>query len=98
MKFDFNDINLVPKKCIVTSRSQCDTSLVLGKQQFQMPIVPANMECVIDESIAIKLAQNGFFYIMHRFTNTFEFSKKMKELNIFISISVGVNKESKDLL
>jgi hypothetical protein len=40
-KFDFNDINLIPKKCIVDSRSECDTSLTFGNFKFKMPIVPA---------------------------------------------------------
>lgn len=98
MKFDFNNINLVPQKCIVNSRSECDTSIKLGHLTFNMPIIPANMECVIDDDIAIKLANNGYFYIMHRFANTELFLKKMNDLKIFTSISIGVNKESYDLI
>ena len=98
MKFDFNDINLVPRKCIVTSRSECDTSLEFGKYRFNMPIIPANMECVIDDDIASILASNGYFYIMHRFGNTDGFVKKMKDLGLFVSISIGVNQDSYDLL
>ena len=98
MKFDFSDINLVPKKCIVSSRSQCDTSLQFGKYKFNIPIVPSNMECVIDYDIAQTLSTNGYFYIMHRFGDTYEFIKKMKILNLPISISIGVNKDSYELL
>ena len=29
MRFDFDDINLIPQKCIVNSRSECDTSIKL---------------------------------------------------------------------
>ena len=29
--------------------------------------VPANMQTIIDDSIAEFLAENGYFYIMHRF-------------------------------
>ena len=66
-KFDFDQVNLVPRKCVVSSRSECDTSIKFGKFTFKIPIVPANMECVIDENVAIKLAKAGYFYIIHRF-------------------------------
>lgn len=96
--FDFKDINLIPKLCIVESRSQCDTSISFGKIRFGMPIVPANMECVINESLCEKLCDNNFFYILHRFGNTLEFCRKMKKLKKYISISTGVNTESYNIL
>lgn len=99
MYFDFEHINLIPKKCIVESRSECDTSMKLGNHTFKVPVVPANMECVINDDIAIKLASNGYFYIHHRFNvNAVEFCKKMKELNLIISISIGVNDDAYTLL
>lgn len=98
MKFDFNDINLVPRKCIVESRNDCDTSVKFGKRTFQMPIVPANMECVIDSDIALNLASNGYFYIMHRFGDTEKFVKSMIDNCQYTSISIGVGSESYELL
>lgn len=65
--FDYEDIQLIPNKCIVNSRSECDTTVTLGKHTFKMPVVPANMQTIIDETIAEFLAENGYFYIMHRF-------------------------------
>ena len=65
--FDYEDIQLIPAKCIVNSRSECDTSVTLGGRTFRLPVVPANMQTIIDEKIAFYLAQNGYFYIMHRF-------------------------------
>ena len=65
--FDYEDIQLIPAKCIVNSRSECDTTVTLGKHKFKLPVVPANMQTIIDEKIAIYLAENGYFYIMHRF-------------------------------
>lgn len=90
--FDYEDIQLIPNKCIVGSRSECDTSVTLGKHAFKMPVVPANMQTIIDESIAEFLAKNGYFYIMHRFNEEkrFSFIKKMKEKHLLTSISVGV--------
>jgi len=98
-RFDFEDINLIPRKCIVESRSSCETDVCIGKYSFKMPVVPANMECVINDEIAIKLAKERYFYIHHRFnTNVLEFSKKMKLLDLPVSISVGVNEDAYNLL
>lgn len=92
-RFDFHEINLIPRKCIVASRSECNTKIQFGKYKFNMPVVPANMECVINEDIAIKLASAGYFYVCHRFSSIdpMVFSMNMKNLNLPISISVGVN-------
>jgi hypothetical protein len=99
MKFDYEDINLVPKLCIVNSRSECDTSIQFGKHKFKIPVVPANMECVLNDDIAIKLAKNGYFYIMHRFeVDIIEFIQKMDKLELTTSISVGVNDDSYKLI
>lgn len=94
-KFDFEQVNLVPRKCIVESRSECDTSVKLGDFTFKVPIVPANMECVIDENTAKRLAEGGYFYIMHRFkVNPVVFTFQMKTLGLVSSISLGVNEDS----
>lgn len=97
--FDFEHINLIPKKCIVDSRSECDTSVQFGKYTFKLPIIPANMECVINEEIAENLAKNGYFYVMHRFgVDNMEFIRKMKAKELISSISIGVNQDSYELL
>lgn len=93
--FDYDKINLVPRMCIVNSRSECDTSVEFGKYKFKMPVVPANMECVINEEIAMKLASNNYFYVMHRFNvDIVDFCRKMINKNHYTSISIGVNEES----
>lgn len=93
--FDYDSMNLIPKYCIVNSRSECNTIVHFGKYVFKMPVVPANMECVINEDIAIKLAKHNYFYIMHRFNvNLKDFCEKMHDNNCYISISVGVNEDS----
>ncbi len=90
--FDYEDIQLIPNKCIVNSRSECDTSVTLGKHTFKMPVVPANMQTIVDEEIAEFLASNGYFYIMHRFyeDQRIPFIKKMRNRGFISSISVGV--------
>ena len=90
--FDYEDIQLIPAKCIVNSRSECDTSVTLGKHKFVLPVVPANMQTIIDEKIAIQLAEGGYFYIMHRFNpeTRAQFIKDMHARGLIASISVGV--------
>lgn len=93
--FDYEDIQLIPEKCIINSRSECDTSVELGGRKFKLPVVPANMQTIIDEKIAVYLAENGYFYIMHRFQpeKRLSFVKEMKERGLYASISTGVKPE-----
>lgn len=98
-KFDFENINLLPKLCVVNSRSECDTSVTFGGKKFKLPVVPSNMQSVIDEALATRMAQEGYFYIIHRFdVDVIKFLSDMKELNLITSISLGVNEDSYDLL
>lgn len=98
--FDYEDIQLVPNKCIVKSRSEIDTQIKFGPMKFKLPVVPANMATVIDEPLAQWLAHNGYFYIMHRFNpeRRFAFVQKMHEQGLFASISVGVKAEEYQLI
>ncbi|VDG89429.1 GMP reductase [Lysinibacillus sphaericus] len=93
--FDYEDIQLIPAKCIVDSRSECDTSVKLGKHTFRLPVVPANMQTIIDEKIAIQLAEGGYFYIMHRFDPASRptFIRDMHSRGLIASISVGVKED-----
>ena len=89
--FDYDNILLLPRKCRVDSRSQCDASVTLGTKSFRIPVVPANMKTVVDASICVWLAQNGYFYVMHRFDlDNVQFVKDMKAKGLFASISLGV--------
>jgi GMP reductase len=93
--FDYEDIQLVPNKCVVNSRSECDTTVTLGGRQFKLPVVPANMQTIIDEKIALYLAENNYFYIMHRFEpeKRLSFIEDMQAKGLYASISVGVKEE-----
>ena len=90
--FDYEDIQLIPNKCIVESRSECNTSVKFGPRTFKLPVVPANMQTVMNEELAQWFAENDYFYIMHRFNeeNRIPFIKKMHHAGLFASISVGV--------
>lgn len=98
--FDYEDIQLVPNKCIVKSRSEIDTRIKFGPMTFNIPVVPANMQTVIDEKLAVWLAQNGYFYIMHRFDEDerLPFVRRMHDQGLFASISVGVKPKEHELI
>jgi len=89
--FDYDNILLLPRKCRVESRSACDPSVDFGGRRFALPVVPANMKTVIDESIAESLAVGDHFYVMHRFDlDSVAFAKRMRDKGLFVSISSGV--------
>lgn len=95
--FDYDNILLLPRKCRVDSRSECDAGVVLGGRTFRIPVVPANMKTVINEAICVWMAQNGYFYVMHRFDlDNIQFIKDMIAQNVYTSISLGVKKPDYD--
>ena len=81
--FDYEDIQLVPNKCIINSRSEADTSVKLGEHTFKIPVVPANMQTIIDEDVAEYLAKNGYFYVMQRFDEEARINFVKKMITIF---------------
>jgi GMP reductase len=89
--FDYDNILLLPRKCRVDSRGECDTALEFGGRRFTLPVVPANMKTVIDEAIAETLARSDHFYVMHRFDlDNVAFATRMRKAGLFVSISSGV--------
>ncbi|MDT8998895.1 GMP reductase [Paucibacter sp. APW11] len=89
--FDYDNILLLPRKCRVESRGECDTSIEFGPRRFKLPVVPANMKTVVDESITEYLAANGYFYVMHRFDlDNVAYARQMRDKGLFVSISSGV--------
>lgn len=98
--FDYEDIQLIPAKCIVNSRSECDTSVIFGGRCFRLPVVPSNMQTIVDEEIALYLAWNGYFYIMHRFEpeKRSAFIEKMHSRRLYASISVGVRNSEAEFI
>jgi GMP reductase len=89
--FDYDNILLLPRKCRVDSRSQCDTGITFGPRRFAMPVVPSNMKTVVDETIVEFLARHEQFYVMHRFDfDNVAFARRMREKKLYVSISLGV--------
>ena len=89
--FDYDNILLLPRKCRVDSRAECDPSIEFGARRFNLPVVPANMKTVVDEPITEWLAANGYFYVMHRFDlDSLAYAKAMRSKGLYVSISSGV--------
>ena len=89
--FDYDKVLLLPRKCRVQSRAECDSTIEFGPRNFRIPVVPANMKTVVDERICLWLAQNDYFYVMHRFDlDNVAFCSAMREAGAYASISVGV--------
>lgn len=89
--FDYDNVLLLPRKCRVQSRSECDPSIELGGRRFALPVVPANMKTVVDEPITQWLAANGYFYVMHRFDlDNVAYAQAMRSKGLYVSLSVGV--------
>jgi len=93
---NYDDVYLIPNYSELETRSQADTAVTLGYRDFKLPIMPSNMETVINDNWAQWLSENDYFYVMHRFNNvTVPFVQKANDENWkTISISVGVNRDS----
>ena len=95
--FDYDNVLLLPRKCRVDSRSECDPSVEFGGRRFKLPAIPANMKTVVDETICEWLAANGYFYVMHRFDlDVVAFVRRMREKNLIASVSLGVKQPDYD--
>jgi len=95
-EYNYSDVYLVPKKCIVDSRSDCDTSVVFGGRRFEVPVMAANMPAVVNQDTCKFFAENNWFYSMHRFENINQvaFIDFMRSNGHFTSISLGVNDDT----
>jgi len=97
--FDYDNILLLPRKCRVQSRAECDPSVEFGGRRFKLPVVPANMRTVLDEAIAVQLARGDHFYVMHRFDlDSVAFAQRMRKAGLFVSISAGVKDSDRETM
>jgi GMP reductase len=97
--FDYDKVLLLPRKCRVQSRSECDASVEFGPRTFRIPVVPANMKTVVDEDICLWMAKNDYFYVMHRFDlDNVAFVRRMREAGAYASISLGVKQADHDTI
>lgn len=97
-KLHYKDICLLPQYSKLRSRKYAEVSVDFLDHKFKLPIIPANMKCVINESLAHWFSENDYFYVMHRFgIDNYEFVRNSQSWKT-ISISVGVQQSDKDCL
>ena len=97
----YSDIDLVPNYSELYSRVDADPSVNFLGKKFTLPIIPANMQSVIDMNLSKSLSEDGYFYIMHRFGKSLkEVVSQMNSENWnIISVSTGVQMpDKKDLV
>lgn len=94
----YSDVVLVPKYSECSSRSECDTSVKFCNFQFKLPIIPANMQSVINMDLAKWMSENDYFYVMHRFNNDLADNVAIANAENWklISFSIGVQETDKD--
>ena len=64
----YDDVLLVPRRSVVFSRKDIDTSTKLSREiKMNVPVVSANMDTVTESAMAIAMAQLGGIGIIHRF-------------------------------
>ncbi|MFH8039230.1 MAG: IMP dehydrogenase, partial [Candidatus Aenigmatarchaeota archaeon] len=77
----FDDVLIVPKKSIVKSRKETDTSTILAKDlTIKIPIISANMVNVTEHKMAIAMAREGGIGIIHRFMPINEQVEEVKKV------------------
>ncbi len=87
---NYKDIVLIPKKGIANSRDNVDVSCEFLGKRYKLSIVPANMSCVIDFSLAEWFSKNNYFYILHRFYDYDEIFKWVVNNNMRINNNLKI--------
>ena len=97
-QYKYSDIVLVPEYSECSSRSECDTSVEFCGFKFKLPIIPANMQSVINMDLSKWMSENDYFYVMHRFNNDLAENVAIANAEDWktISFSVGVQEPDKD--
>lgn len=100
-KLHYKDVVLNnPKYSDVESRDNLNIEVKLGERTFYSPAISANMRTAISFELAEQLAENGYFYILHRF---YEYDQILdwlakKNYQFYKSISVGVKGKDYQLI
>jgi len=99
----YDQIALVPRYFDGHSRSDLDVETEFLGYTFKLPVVPANMSSVVGVDTCRYLANNGYFYIMHRFLHEddgwIKFVRTANKENWpIISVSVGVSNDELALI
>ena len=84
----FNDVLLVPKRTLLSSRSEADTKTRFTRNiSLNIPLVSANMATITEHKMAIAMAREGGLGIIHQFDtieNQVEEIKKVKKSTSYV--------------
>ncbi|MDP3734659.1 MAG: IMP dehydrogenase [Nanoarchaeota archaeon] len=92
----FDDVLLVPKKTVLSSRSEADLRTYFTKNlPLSLPLVSSNMATVTEHSMAIALARVGGLGIIHQFNTIEEQVEEVKTVkrsfeNALVGAALGV--------
>jgi IMP dehydrogenase len=99
--YTFDDVALVPQFNNIPSRTEpCLQSWMTRNRRIEMPILAANMDSVISESLADLLLARGSIPIFHRFAPLEEQARWVRKygLKIFVSSGLQALDETRKLL
>ena len=97
--YSYKDIVLLPEYSEFTSRTETNKNVKFLDRTFNSVAIPANMKCTINFSKAVELAEQQYFYVLHRFYDYEKIFNWIKHnQDIFISISVGVKQQDYDFI
>lgn len=97
--YTFDDVALVPQYSNIPSRLDPDLSTwITNDLKTNIPIVPANMDTVINAELARVFTKLGGVVIFHRFTTKDIIEGWAKEFGDRAFLSFGVPKDPKDTL
>lgn len=96
----YDDVLLVPRRSVVLSRKDIDTSTKLSREiALNIPVVSANMDTVTESGMAIAMAQLGGIGIIHRFLTVEQQVQEVRRVKRFegylIEKPITVSPESK---
>jgi GMP reductase len=102
LALNYENIILKHKKCIVSSRSECDISTVIAGKRVSSPVFPSNMKAIVSKDICKIFDDAKWFHIYHRIDGQNDILDYIKRANeekwYFVSPSVGIKQESLDVI
>jgi len=104
----YDDVLLIPRNSDVKSRSDVDLSVTIKKNSnsfvFKNPVIPANMQSIMNMQMARQICLAGGLGIMHRFCSLKEQFEILYVLGSDISVannigfSIGVKEDDKNTI
>lgn len=92
----FDDVALVPNFSSIKSRTEPElTTFIAENYPMEIPIIPANMDCVIGEELGEIIIKNGGIPIFHRFASLSEQQKWINKFPLCPFLSAGYNNAEK---